>query len=75
MKCISDSICCQSDKRLNGLFLQPLDSGLSGLFLALEQKGLLESTMVFVTGEFGRTPKINPPRRARPLSAGHVLLS
>jgi len=22
-------------------------------------KGLLESTVVFVTGEFGRTPKIN----------------
>jgi uncharacterized protein (DUF1501 family) len=39
--------------------LPPLDSGLSGLFLALEQKGLLESTTVFVTGEFGRTPKIN----------------
>jgi len=29
------------------------------LFTTLEQKGLLESTAVFVTGEFGRTPKIN----------------
>ncbi|HXG47845.1 MAG TPA: DUF1501 domain-containing protein, partial [Methylomirabilota bacterium] len=36
-----------------------LDAGLSGLFLALAAKGLLESTSVFVTGEFGRTPKIN----------------
>jgi Protein of unknown function (DUF1501) len=36
-----------------------LDGGLSGLFTALDQKGLLESTAVFVTGEFGRTPKIN----------------
>jgi hypothetical protein len=36
-----------------------LDSGLSGLFLALAAKGLLDSTSVFVTGEFGRTPKIN----------------
>jgi Protein of unknown function (DUF1501) len=36
-----------------------LDGGLSGLFNALDQKGLLESTAVFVTGEFGRTPKIN----------------
>jgi hypothetical protein len=39
--------------------LPTLDSGLSGLFLALEAKGLLASTAVFVTGEFGRTPKIN----------------
>jgi len=39
--------------------LPTLDAGLSGLFLALQAKGLLESTSVFVTGEFGRTPKIN----------------
>ena len=39
--------------------LPTLDAGLSGLFAALEMKGLLESTVVFVTGEFGRTPKIN----------------
>jgi hypothetical protein len=36
-----------------------LDAGLSGLFEALHQKGLLDTTTVFVTGEFGRTPKIN----------------
>ena len=36
-----------------------LDDGLSGLFLALAAKGLLDSTSVFVSGEFGRTPKIN----------------
>ena len=40
--------------------LPELDAGLSGLFTALAAKGLLESTVVFVTGEFGRTPKINP---------------
>jgi len=40
--------------------LPDLDSALSGLFLALEAKGLLDTTAVFVTGEFGRTPKINP---------------
>ena len=39
--------------------LPPLDAGLSGLFQALALKGLLESTVVFVTGEFGRTPKVN----------------
>ena len=36
-----------------------LDTGLSALLNGLEQKGLLASTAVFVTGEFGRTPKIN----------------
>ena len=40
--------------------LPDLDSALSGLFLSLQEKGLLETTAVFVTGEFGRTPKINP---------------
>jgi hypothetical protein len=39
--------------------LPSLDAGLSGLFLTLHAKGLLESTVVFVTGEFGRTPIIN----------------
>ena len=32
---------------------------MSALLNGLEQKGLLASTAVFVTGEFGRTPKIN----------------
>lgn len=32
---------------------------LAGLFNALDAKRLLDSTSVFVTGEFGRTPKIN----------------
>lgn len=40
--------------------LPTLDAGLSGLFEALAAKGLLESTVVYVTGEFGRTPKVNP---------------
>lgn len=39
--------------------LPDLDNALAGLFHTLEAKGLLESTAVFVTGEFGRTPKIN----------------
>ncbi|MEA3207237.1 MAG: hypothetical protein QOE70_294 [Chthoniobacter sp.] len=46
-------------KTLKDKNLPALDAGLSGLFLALQAKGLLESTTVFVTGEFGRTPKIN----------------
>jgi len=39
--------------------LPKLDVGLAALFTGLEQRGLLDSTAVFVTGEFGRTPKIN----------------
>ncbi len=39
--------------------LPSFDQGLAALFVGLEEKGLLESTVVFVTGEFGRTPKIN----------------
>ncbi|MEQ1824904.1 MAG: DUF1501 domain-containing protein [Pirellula sp.] len=39
--------------------LPKLDGGVSALLTGLEQKGLLRSTAVMVTGEFGRTPKIN----------------
>ena len=45
--------------RLKTRNLPELDAGLSALFTQLEERGLLESTSVFVTGEFGRTPKIN----------------
>lgn len=39
--------------------LPQLDAGLSALFNTLATRGLLDSTTIFVTGEFGRTPKIN----------------
>jgi hypothetical protein len=45
--------------RLSTNLLPKLDQGLSGLFTGLEQRGLFESTAVMVSGEFGRTPKIN----------------
>lgn len=45
--------------------LPAFDEGLSALLNGLSQKGLLSSTCVFVTGEFGRTPKINPTRIGR----------
>lgn len=45
--------------RLKDEKLPQLDQGLSALLSNLEAKGRLESTAVFVTGEFGRTPKVN----------------
>ena len=36
-----------------------LDSAMSTLFRDLADRGLLEKTFVLVTGEFGRTPRIN----------------
>jgi hypothetical protein len=45
--------------RLKDRQLPPLDEALSALFNGLAEKGLLDSTAIFVTGEFGRTPKIN----------------
>ena len=45
--------------RLKTKLLPELDGGVAGLFTALADKGLLETTAVFVSGEFGRTPKIN----------------
>jgi hypothetical protein len=50
----------QNFQRLKTGLLPQLDSAVSGLLNALYLKGLLETTAVFVTGEFGRTPKINP---------------
>jgi uncharacterized protein (DUF1501 family) len=38
-----------------------LDEGLSALLTDLHDRGLLERTLVVVTGEFGRTPRINAP--------------
>jgi len=40
-----------------------LDQGLATLLADLKEKGLLDSTLVWCTGEFGRTPKVSwePP--------------
>jgi Protein of unknown function (DUF1501) len=37
----------------------PLDKGVAALLLDLTERGLLDSTLVVMLGEFGRTPKIN----------------
>ena len=39
--------------------LHLLDGGMSTLLDDLDDRGLLDTTMVLVTGEFGRTPRIN----------------
>lgn len=46
--------------------LPPMDRGFSALLEDLDERGLLEETLVAWTGEFGRTPSINgnkPPGR------------
>jgi Protein of unknown function (DUF1501) len=42
-----------------GWCLPRLDEALSALFVDLHERGLLERVLVVVTGEFGRTPRIN----------------
>lgn len=37
----------------------PLDQGLAALIENLDERGLLDDTLVIMMGEFGRTPKIN----------------
>ncbi|HJZ57144.1 MAG TPA: DUF1501 domain-containing protein [Gemmataceae bacterium] len=39
--------------------MPPLDQTLSALITDLDQRGLLDSTIVMCAGEFGRTPKVN----------------
>src|SRR5207302_10787166 len=39
--------------------IPPLDQGLSALMEDLQERGLLDDTLVVAVGEFGRTPKIN----------------
>jgi hypothetical protein len=40
--------------------LPSLDQGFATLIRDLERRGLLDSTLVCISSEFGRTPKINP---------------
>lgn len=51
-----------NDKTLRDMITPFLDQTLSALLEDLEQRGLLDSTAVIVTGEFGRTPEINPKK-------------
>ena len=44
---------------LKGSLLPMYDSAISTLFRDLSDRGMLDSTLVVATGEFGRTPRIN----------------
>lgn len=47
-------------RSLKDRLLPRLDSALSALLQDLTDRGLLESTLVVVLSDFGRTPKVNP---------------
>ncbi|MDE0125095.1 MAG: DUF1501 domain-containing protein [Bryobacterales bacterium] len=46
--------------RCEKVLLPEFDAAFATLMEDMHQRGLLESTLVVVAGEFGRTPKINP---------------
>jgi hypothetical protein len=51
---------CHVDvKRCCDDYMPPLDQAIYGLVTDLDRRGLLDSTLFWVTSEFGRTPKIN----------------
>lgn len=51
---------CHIDVKENSLDQMPaLDAAIAGMVTDLDQRGLLDSTIFWVTSEFGRTPKIN----------------
>jgi hypothetical protein len=50
----------KNEERLRTDLAPLLDQTLSVLLADLESRGILESTVVIVMGEFGRTPDINP---------------
>lgn len=50
----------QNADRLEDVLCPIFDVGYTALIEDLEQRGLLDETLVVAIGEFGRTPKINP---------------
>lgn len=49
----------QNFRNLKDTLLPPTDRGLSALICDLEQRGLLDETLVIWMGDMGRTPRIN----------------
>jgi hypothetical protein len=50
----------QNFSTIKNTLAPPIDQGVSTLLTDLAERGLLDSTLVVMMGEFGRTPKINP---------------
>ncbi|MEI7458835.1 MAG: DUF1501 domain-containing protein [Pirellula sp.] len=50
----------KNTERLKNALMPPMDQAYSALLSDLEQRGLLDETLVVWMGEFGRSPKINP---------------
>lgn len=51
---------CHVDVKRNTLDQMPaLDAAIAGMVTDLDQRGLLDTTIFWVTSEFGRTPKVN----------------
>jgi hypothetical protein len=55
-----------------GKFLPSIDRCLSGFLDDLEQRGLLDETLVIMSGEMGRTPKISPIAAGGKNASGEV---
>ena len=54
-------------RNLREFLLPPTDRAVSALIDDLNERGLLENTLIVMAGEFGRTPKISViPSRATP---------
>ena len=51
-----------NDKNIRDELLPPFDQAFSALLDDLKDRGLLDSTVVIASGEFGRTPYVNPNR-------------
>lgn len=49
----------KNSERLKNALMPPMDQAYSALLEDLEQRGMLEETLVVWMGEFGRSPKIN----------------
>jgi uncharacterized protein (DUF1501 family) len=49
----------QNFKQLKEKLVPPVDQGLAALLEDLDVRGLWDRTVVFLAGEFGRTPKVN----------------
>jgi hypothetical protein len=46
-------------ERFKGTFMSKLDQGVAALVNDLDERGMMDNTLLVVLGEFGRTPKIN----------------